>query len=64
MLLRFALVLQKAMKFLLNIGSEVDIDATPILSAWLAYRMHKLTVASNINQADDNELFNDYNDDE
>ena len=46
-------MLQKAMKFLLNIGSEVDINATPI-SACLADCTDKLTGATNISQADDN----------
>ena len=43
-LFRFALVLQDVIKFLLNIaiGSEVDINATPI-SACLADSIHKLT---------------------
>ena len=48
------------MKFLLNICNEVDIDAIPI-SACLADSMHKPTDAININQANDNEPFNEYN---
>ena len=60
MLFRFYLVLQEVVKLLLTIGSEVDINATPI-SAYLADSMHKLTDATNINQTDDSEPFNEYN---
>ena len=41
----------------------MDINATPI-SAYLADSMHKLTDAMNINQAKDNEPFNEYNGDD
>ena len=56
-------LLQEAMKVLLNIGSEVDIDATTI-SAYLADSMYKLTDATNINQADNSKPFNEYNSDD
>ena len=36
MLFRFSLVLQEVMKFLLTIGSEVDINATPYQHNYLA----------------------------
>ena len=62
-LFRFALVLQEAMKVLLNIDSEVDIDATTV-SACLVDSMYKPTDATNINQADDNKPFNEYNSDD
>ena len=41
----------------------MDMDAT-IISTCLADSMHKLTDATNINQADDNEPFNEYNGDD
>ena len=56
-------LLQEAMKVVLNIGSEVDIDATTI-SAYLADSMYKPTNAININQADNNKPFNEYNSDD
>ena len=63
MFFRFALVLLDAMKLRLNICSEVDMDATTI-STCLADSMHKLTDATNINQADDNKPLNEYNNDD
>ena len=51
------------MKVLLSIGSEVDIDGTTI-SACLADSMYKPIDATNINQADDNKPFNEYNSDD
>ena len=50
-------------ELLLTIGSEVDINATHI-SAYLADSMDKLTDSTTINQADDNEPFNEYNGDD
>ena len=45
----------------IKIGSEVD--TTPI-SACLADSMHEPIGATNISQADDNEPFHEYNDDD
>ena len=65
MLFKFVIVLHEAMKVLLNIGSEVDIDDITISACTcLADSMYKLTDASNINQADDNKSFNEYNSDD
>ena len=61
MLFRFCPCVAKAMRFLLNISS--DVDATPI-SVCLADSMHELTHATNISQADDIKPFNEYYSDE